>query len=99
MSGRETTVASVPSDNATFDEDPGAAKPVLHRDIEAHLPNLRRYARSLTRDAVAADDLVQECNRSCPREGSSLASGHGSYSVIGRDPPQPILQPGPPSHP
>jgi hypothetical protein len=26
MSGRETTVASVPSDNATFDEDPGAAQ-------------------------------------------------------------------------
>jgi len=61
MSGRETTVASVPSDNATFDEDPGAAKVVLHPDIEAYLPNLRRYARSLTRDAVAADDLVQEC--------------------------------------
>jgi RNA polymerase sigma factor (sigma-70 family) len=61
MSGRETTVASVPGDNATFDEDPGAAKPVLHRDIEAHLPNLRRYARSPTHDAVAADDLVQEC--------------------------------------
>ena len=60
MSGRETTVASIPSDNATFDEEPGAAKAVLHRDIEAYLPNLRRYARSLTRDAVAADDLVQE---------------------------------------
>jgi len=49
MSGRETTVASVASDNATFDEDPGAAKPVLHRAIEAHLPNLRRYAKSDTR--------------------------------------------------
>ena len=96
MSGRETTVASVPSDNATFDEDPGAAKVVLHPDIEAYLPNLRRYARSLTRDAVAADDLVQEC---IAREGSSLASGHGSESVVGRDPPQPIHQPGPPSHP
>jgi DNA-directed RNA polymerase specialized sigma24 family protein len=61
MSGRATTVASVASDNATFDEDPGAAKPVLHRAIEARLPNLRRHARSLTRDAVAADDLVQGC--------------------------------------
>jgi len=61
MAGRETTVAPIPSDNATLDGEPGAAKPVLHRDIEAHLPNLRRYARSLTRDAVAADDLVQEC--------------------------------------
>jgi RNA polymerase sigma-70 factor (ECF subfamily) len=34
---------------------------VLHRDIECVLPNLRRYARSLTHDAVDADDLVQEC--------------------------------------
>jgi RNA polymerase sigma-70 factor, ECF subfamily len=33
---------------------------VLHRDIECVLPNLRRYARSLTHDAVDADDLVQE---------------------------------------
>jgi Sigma-70 region 2 len=70
MAGRETTVASIPSDNATFDGEPGAAKPVLHRDIEAHLPNLRRYARSLTRDAVAADDLVQECETE-----QDLASG------------------------
>jgi len=46
MSGRETTVASVPSDNATFDEDPGAAKVVLHPDIEAYLPNLRQWRRS-----------------------------------------------------
>ena len=32
----------------------------LHRQIEALIPRLRRYARALTRDAVAADDLVQE---------------------------------------
>jgi RNA polymerase sigma-70 factor (ECF subfamily) len=31
------------------------------RKIEAEIPRLRRYARSLTRDAVPADDLVQEC--------------------------------------
>jgi len=37
------------------------AKAVLHRDIECVLPNLRRYARSLTHDDVDADDLVQEC--------------------------------------
>ena len=61
MPGRETTIPSIPRDTATFDEEPGAAKAVLHRDIEANLLNLRRYARSLTRDAVAADDLVQEC--------------------------------------
>jgi RNA polymerase sigma-70 factor, ECF subfamily len=32
-----------------------------YRDIEAEIPRLRRYARALTRDFVAADDLVQEC--------------------------------------
>jgi RNA polymerase sigma-70 factor, ECF subfamily len=31
------------------------------RDIEAEIPRLRRYARALTRDAIAADDLVQDC--------------------------------------
>jgi RNA polymerase sigma-70 factor (ECF subfamily) len=29
--------------------------------IEAEIPKLRRYARALTRDEAAADDLVQEC--------------------------------------
>ncbi len=29
-------------------------------DIERELPRLRGYARALTRDAIAADDLVQE---------------------------------------
>jgi RNA polymerase sigma-70 factor (ECF subfamily) len=33
----------------------------IHRKIEALIPNLRRYARVLTRDPVAADDLVQDC--------------------------------------
>jgi RNA polymerase sigma-70 factor, ECF subfamily len=32
-----------------------------HRDIEAEIPRLRRYARALTRDIVTADDLVQDC--------------------------------------
>ncbi|HZU91946.1 MAG TPA: sigma-70 family RNA polymerase sigma factor [Stellaceae bacterium] len=31
------------------------------RDIEAEIPRLRRYARALTRDLIAADDLVQDC--------------------------------------
>jgi RNA polymerase sigma-70 factor (ECF subfamily) len=31
------------------------------RDIEAEIPRLRRYARALTRDLTAADDLVQDC--------------------------------------
>lgn len=33
---------------------------VLNR-IEAEIPRLRRYARSLVRDADRADDLVQDC--------------------------------------
>jgi RNA polymerase sigma-70 factor, ECF subfamily len=33
----------------------------LHREIEALIPRLRRYAGVLTRDSVAADDLVQDC--------------------------------------
>jgi RNA polymerase sigma-70 factor (ECF subfamily) len=33
----------------------------IRQKIEAHIPGLRRYARALTRDVVAADDLVQEC--------------------------------------
>jgi RNA polymerase sigma-70 factor (ECF subfamily) len=32
-----------------------------YREIEAEIPRLRRYARALTRDIVAADDLVQDC--------------------------------------
>jgi RNA polymerase sigma-70 factor (ECF subfamily) len=32
----------------------------LYKSIEAEIPRLRRYARALTRDRVAADDLVQE---------------------------------------
>jgi len=33
----------------------------IHKRIEAEIPRLRRYARALVRDAVSADDLVQEC--------------------------------------
>ena len=33
----------------------------LHPLIEALIPRLTRYARALTHDLVAADDLVQEC--------------------------------------
>jgi RNA polymerase sigma-70 factor (ECF subfamily) len=32
----------------------------LHQQIEVEIPRLRRYARALTRDVFAADDLVQE---------------------------------------
>jgi RNA polymerase sigma-70 factor (ECF subfamily) len=33
----------------------------IRQKIEEHIPNLRRYARALVRDATGADDLVQEC--------------------------------------
>jgi RNA polymerase sigma-70 factor (ECF subfamily) len=33
----------------------------LHREIEALVPRLTRYARALTRDVGAADELVQDC--------------------------------------
>jgi RNA polymerase sigma-70 factor, ECF subfamily len=33
----------------------------FHKKVEAEIPRLRRYARVLTRDAVTADDLVQDC--------------------------------------
>lgn len=32
-----------------------------YSEIEAEIPRLRRYARALTRDVPAADDLVQDC--------------------------------------
>jgi RNA polymerase sigma factor (sigma-70 family) len=38
-----------------------AVDDTLHRNIETLLPRLKRYARQLTRDPVAADDLVQDC--------------------------------------
>jgi RNA polymerase sigma-70 factor, ECF subfamily len=34
--------------------------PVLADEVVAQLPGLQRYARTLTRDAAAADDLVQD---------------------------------------
>jgi RNA polymerase sigma-70 factor, ECF subfamily len=33
----------------------------IYRRIEDEIPRLRRYARALTRDVTAADDLVQDC--------------------------------------
>jgi RNA polymerase sigma-70 factor (ECF subfamily) len=61
MAGRETNIAAAPNDDAVASRECGAVKAVLDRGIEDLLPNLRRYARSLTRDVAAGDDLVQEC--------------------------------------
>jgi RNA polymerase sigma-70 factor (ECF subfamily) len=33
----------------------------IYQQIQAEIPRLRRYARALTRDFNAADDLVQDC--------------------------------------
>jgi RNA polymerase sigma-70 factor (ECF subfamily) len=59
--GCEMVLTAAPGEPASLDEERDTAQAVLHRDIECVLPNLRRYVRSLTRDAVDADDLVQEC--------------------------------------
>ena len=59
--GCEMVLTAAPGEPASFDDERDTAQAVLHRDIECVLPNLRRYARSLTHDAVDADDLVQEC--------------------------------------
>ena len=61
MAGFGTMPRSAVASSVTSDEGAGAAQAVLHRDIECVLPSLRRYARSLTYDAIDADDLVQEC--------------------------------------
>jgi Sigma2 domain of PhyR len=98
MPDRETTVPSIPNDNATFGEERGAATAARHRDIEATLPNLRRYARSLTRAAVAADDLVQECVARALAKLHLLASGHGHESRVIHHPAQPVRHPVPPGH-
>ena len=58
--GCEMVLTAAPGEPASLDEERDTAQAVLHRDIECVLPNLRRYARSLTHDAVDADDLVQE---------------------------------------
>ena len=39
----------------------GGVEQDLQRQIEALIPRLRRYARALVHDSVAADDLVQDC--------------------------------------
>jgi RNA polymerase sigma-70 factor, ECF subfamily len=52
-----SSLSGAPSNGAEGDPDDDG----LHREIEALIPCLTRYARVLTRDVVGADDLVQEC--------------------------------------
>src|SRR6516162_8674331 len=51
------TPLGAPSDG----QKPSTADRSLRAQIEALIPRLRRYARAMARDPVAADDLVQEC--------------------------------------
>jgi RNA polymerase sigma factor (sigma-70 family) len=44
-----------------FDSVFAAGREALHRELNAILPRLRRYALALTHDPVDADDLVQDC--------------------------------------
>jgi RNA polymerase sigma-70 factor (ECF subfamily) len=57
MTGHETALCNF----EILSEENGNARAILHREIPTILPKLRRYARTLTRDAADADDLVQEC--------------------------------------
>jgi len=42
------------------------SNPIFNRSLVDHIPSLRRYARTLTGDAWAADDLVQDTlERAC----------------------------------
>lgn len=75
LSGRQENGHSFdPSSPARSDIDPGKFGELLLD----HIPSLRRYARGLTRDSEAADDLVQEAltraisKRHLWRPGSSI---------------------------
>src|SRR5260370_10414371 len=61
MAGCEMMPRSAAGSSVSFDEGVDAAQAGLHRDIECVVPNRRRFARSLTHDAVEPDDFVQEC--------------------------------------
>lgn len=43
--------------------------------LAAEIPRLRRYARALTRDGQAADDLVQDCLERAWRKGHQWETG------------------------
>jgi len=53
--------AAIPNNDAIAGRECRTAKAILDQTIEALLPNLRRYALSLTRDVAGGDYLVQEC--------------------------------------
>lgn len=82
----------------------------LRNDVVAYVPRLRRYARSLTRDPDAADDLVQDCLLRAIRRGDKFRDGtnlqawlftllHNIFiDGVRRSATQPHLRPMDPSH-
>jgi RNA polymerase sigma factor (sigma-70 family) len=52
---------SGPSGTQSTEEEQNAVDESIYRKMVALIPRLRRYARVLTRDTVAAEDLVQDC--------------------------------------
>ena len=54
---------SGPSGAQSSDPERETVCGALYREIEVLIPRLRRFARALTHDTVAADDLVQEALR------------------------------------
>ena len=72
MAGCEKMPRSAVGSSVSFDEGVDAAQAVLHCDIERILPNLRRFARSLTHDAVDPDD---SCRNAWRGRSGSFGSG------------------------
>jgi RNA polymerase sigma-70 factor (ECF subfamily) len=52
-------MAALPAGAATLRT--GATMPIDRRELERLIPALRRYARGMTGDRTAADDMVQDC--------------------------------------
>jgi len=62
------------------------------RMLEAQIPRLRRYARSLTRDVSRGDDLVQSCLTRAVAKQHLVAARHGSARLALHHPPSPACQ-------
>lgn len=59
--GPEHPCCVTPPGTQSDGQKPGTADRSLRAQIEALIPRLRRYARAMARDPIAADDLVQDC--------------------------------------
>ncbi len=81
---RKGVAAALAGDRAAIGHRHNVAAAVLHRDIAAILPRLKRYAHKLTRDPEDADDLVHDCIART-RKGPSLETGDGFAGVVVHD--------------